>query len=118
MLRIEASHGFIKAEKFVPYSLFLLPFCKDQAGFHVSLSRERRLLGYSAIKSRPVMIFLLDVSLHRNSAVWSVVRLSYRGLSPLIAQFGSMANSRKSPYSSKLPPLKNEGGHCAHWDIP
>jgi hypothetical protein len=37
---------------------------------------------------------------------------------PLIAQFGQVANSRKSLGGSKLLPFKNDGGHCVLGDLP
>uniref|UniRef100_A0A8C7JNB5 P2X purinoceptor n=1 Tax=Oncorhynchus kisutch TaxID=8019 RepID=A0A8C7JNB5_ONCKI len=41
-----------------------------------------------------------------------------QGPSPLIAQFGWVANSRKSLGGSKLLPIKNDGGHCRNVLVP
>ena len=40
-----------------------------------------------------------------------------QGPSPLIAQFGRVANSRKSLGGSKHLPFKNDGGHCVLGDL-
>ena len=40
-----------------------------------------------------------------------------QGPSPLIAQFGPAASSRKNLGGSKLLPLKNDGGHCVLEDL-
>ena len=44
---------------------------------------------------------------------WVLCHLSYQVPSPLIAQFGWAASSRKSTGCSKLLPFKNHGVHCA-----
>ena len=43
---------------------------------------------------------------------WVLGHLSYQGPSPLIAQVGLAAGTRKSLGGSKLLPFKNDGGHC------
>ena len=40
-----------------------------------------------------------------------------QGPSPLIAQFGWVASTRKSLGGSKLLPFKNDGGHCVLGDL-
>ena len=40
-----------------------------------------------------------------------------QGPSPLIAQSGWAASSRKSIGGYKLLPFKNDGGHCVHGDL-
>ena len=41
-----------------------------------------------------------------------------QGPSPLIAQFGRVASSRKSLAGSKLLAFKNDGDHCVFGDLP
>ena len=43
--------------------------------------------------------------------------LTGQGPSPLIAQFGQEASSRKSLGGSKLLPFKNDGGYCVLGDL-
>ena len=40
-----------------------------------------------------------------------------KGPSPLIAQFGQAASSKKNVDGFKLLPFKNDGGHCVLGDL-
>ena len=48
---------------------------------------------------------------------WVLGHLPVQVPSPLIAQFGRAASSRKSLGGSKLLPFKHDGGHCVLGDI-
>ena len=74
-----------------------------------TFSEERLLSGHSAVKLR-----LVELSQSRH---WVLGYLSHQGPSPLIAPFGWMTRSRRSPGCSKLLPLRNDEGHCAHGDL-
>ena len=90
-----------------------------------SKKEERLLSDYSAIKSKSVeccrdgcpsgsFSHLHTESLKLSQSDHQVLgHLSYEGPSPLIAQFGRVASSRKSPGCSKRLPFKNYGDHCA-----
>ena len=71
------------------------------------------------------MVVLLEGSPLFTVQRWSSVRVTIgflvtsltKALHPLIAQFGRVASSRKSPDGSKLLPFTDDRGHCAHWDL-
>ena len=71
------------------------------------------------------MVVLLEGSSISTEELWSSVSahrvhgyIPYQGPSPLIAQFGRAASSRKSLGGSKLLPfIKNDGGHCVLGDL-
>ncbi len=48
-----------------------------------------------------------------HSDLWVLLYLSHQGSSPLIAQFGWTASSRKGSGHPKRLPFKDYGGHCA-----
>ena len=66
------------------------------------------------------MVILLEGSPISTEELWSTVsdhwvlgHLPYQGPSPRISQLGRAASSRKSLDSYKLPPVRNDGGHCS-----
>ncbi len=129
-LRIKAKKfylGLIRPENLICHHLGVLPvfFSKLHVGFHVSCTEERLPSGHSAIKPRLVegcsdgwlsttFSHLPNASLElSHSDLWVLLYLSHQGSSPLIAQFGQTASSRKGSGRSKRLPFKDYGGHCA-----
>ena len=101
-LRIEAKQfnlGFIRPENLVSHSL------RVQAGFPVSVTEERLLSGFSAIKPRSVECCsdgcAIGSFFHLHTGSPELIQsdhrvlghLSYQGPSPAIAQFGQAASS-------------------------
>ncbi len=129
-LRIKAKKfylGLIRPENLICHHLGVLQvfFSKLHAGFHVSCTEERLPSGHSAIKPRLVegcsdgwlsttFSHLPNASLElSHSDLWVLLYLSHQGSSPLIAQFGRTASSRKGSGRPKRLPFKDYGGHCA-----
>ena len=91
-----------------------------QASFLTQLP-ERKTDWWSAAET----VVLLEASPISTEELWSSVRVTIWVLghlpdqdhSPLNAQFGQSANSRKSLVGSKLLPFKNDGGHCVLGDL-
>ena len=101
-----------------------MPFGKIQGGCHVAFTEEWVLSGHCTIKS-----WLVECCrdgcpsgsfTHLHKGTLELYRSDHRVLgqlpdqvpSPLIAQFGLAASSRKSLGGSKLLPFKKDGGHC------
>ncbi len=119
-LRIKAKKlylGLLRPENLICHHLGVL-----HAGFHVSCTEES---GHSAIKPRlmegcsdgwlsTTFSLLTNASLElSHSDLWVLLYLSHQGSSPLIAQFGRTASSRKGSGRPKRLPFKDYGGHCA-----
>ncbi len=130
MLRIKAKKlylGLIRPENLICHHLGVIQvfFSKLHAGFHVSCTEERLPSGHSAIMPRLVegcsdgwlsttFSHLPNASLElSHSDFWVLLYLSHQGSSPLIAQFGRTASSRKGSGRPKRLPFKDYGGHCA-----
>lgn len=59
-----------------------------------------------------IYIVIIDQSDH-----WIIGHLPYKGPSPPISHLRWPARSRKSPGGSKVLPLTDDRGQCAHWTL-